>query len=188
MGPRYTPLYEWMSSYPDISHNEACVLSRVLMWSYKKNKFDFHRGCFESYSRIGLYLKLDRRTVIRTIKSLIKKEYLLVVYENKRKRVLYFNERKFRLPLEFASVTESLSKKSASVTESPPSVTESLALVSGCHPTMIVTNNTIDIDDVKQKINSLSEVMTITEKETHTETDLKRRKLLAQCEQLKREK
>ena len=87
MTERFTPLYEWLSSFPEISQNEALVISRVKMWG--------QQGCFESYTRIAKFLKLDRSTVIRIVKQCVDKEYLLMEKKGKAKRFLWFNHDRF---------------------------------------------------------------------------------------------
>ena len=84
---RFTPLYEWLSSFPDITQNEALVISRVKMWG--------QQGCFESYTRMAKFLKMDRGTVIRVVKKCVDKEYLLRLDDTKNKRFLHFNHDRF---------------------------------------------------------------------------------------------
>ncbi len=131
---------------------QALVLSRIRMWG--------NAGCFESYMTIAIKLKLDRRTVIRAVKSLIKKELITVLYETKQRRILFFNNKIFtNMPL-FGSkkvVPESHQSPNSGVSQTPAGVIESPEVVSQSHP---IISRTRQLQNIQNRKNSISEIMT----------------------------
>lgn len=86
MTSTYTPLWDWVMEDPDLTGTEALVVCRVLRWR--------EGGCFESNTTLGRKLKLDPRTVQRTVKRLVKREWLAVCYFSKRNRIIYVNPKR----------------------------------------------------------------------------------------------
>jgi hypothetical protein len=172
MADKFTPLYEWLSEYRDISLNEALILSRVKMWG--------NRGCFESYARMAKFLKMDRSTVIRTVKNLLQKDYLIVLHQTRSKRILYFNADKFTIPLSKSSgrVPPVAAKGSGNLppAEAPTGGTVLPEVVAQCHPTIYSQNN-------RRNIGKLSESMTIQDM-SRAELKQRKQKLSTQCKLL----
>lgn len=195
MAEQFTPLYEWLADFPKISLNEALLISRVKMWG--------QRGCFESSARLAKKLKLNRRTVVRTLGQCLIKDYLLVLRESKRRRTLYFNYDFFTPDIMKASArlapvdppdsdTESLATAGGSDrespvgdTESPLSDRESLALVTESHPTISSETST---KKTRQLFENFAEVMT-TQPDISRSTQMANRlaAIQAQAKQLKTE-
>ena len=84
--PGFTPLYDWVMAEPDLTHYEALIVCRVLRWG--KN------GCWESNAKLGKALKMDPRTIQRTVKSLVIKEWLWVFYPKRHIREMHIEEKR----------------------------------------------------------------------------------------------
>ena len=77
----FTPLFDWVAQRKDLTILEKVLISKVLRFA--------DNGCYESSANLAKDFGLDRRTVQRSVKDLIQKEWLIVFYERKPKRTLY---------------------------------------------------------------------------------------------------
>lgn len=177
MSERFTPLYEWLSSFPDISCNEALVISRVKMWGAA--------GCFESSARMAKFLKLDRSTVIRTIKKCLMKEYLIVLRQSNTRRILYFNADKFTPAIMKGSGRLPPVEARGSGSVPPAGSTVPPVVVAGCHRTIYSQDKK---KQTKQLSENLAECMTTQPDISKTTRMAQRRELIrSQAKQLKKE-
>ena len=185
MTERFTPLYEWLSSFSDISQNEALVISRVKMWG--------QQGCFESYGRMAKFLKLDRSTVIRTVKKCLAKEYFFVTRPSNTKRILHFNHNKFtpaimrgsgRLPPVEAVDGGSVPPVGGG-REPPDGGSVPPVVVADCHPTIYSQDSK---RQTKQLFENFAEIMTTQQDISKTTQKAQRLELIrTQAEQMKKE-
>ena len=83
---QFTVVYDWLAHRRDLSWPEKILIAHVLRFGAS--------GCFKSNNKLAHDLGLDRVTVIRLIKSLIGREWLAVLFENRRDRILYVAEEK----------------------------------------------------------------------------------------------
>lgn len=149
----FTPLYDWVAARGDLSLLEKLIICRVLRYG--------EGGCFESYSTIAKAFHVDRRQLIRTIQSLVKKQWLAVLTREKNGRVFYreywVNPDMFSAgPLfDLPAVRESRGglKPPADVSKSPEEVVSD-------HPSIHVSSYNKNKDKIQQEIKFLSEVMT----------------------------
>lgn len=77
----FTPLYDWVARRTDLTLLEKIIICKVLRYG--------NNGCYESYANLAKDFAVDRRNLIRTVKGLIKKDWLAVLYESKNRRILY---------------------------------------------------------------------------------------------------
>lgn len=82
----FTPLYDWVAKRKDLTLMEKILICRILRWG--------DSGCWEKYSTIARFYGVNRCTVIRAIKSLVDKEWLLPPLPDGRIRILYINPEK----------------------------------------------------------------------------------------------
>lgn len=156
----FTPLYDWVASRGDLSLLEKLVICRVLRYGVG--------GCYESYTNIAKAFHVDRRQLIRTIQSLVQKQWLAVLPRENKGRVFYreywVNPEKFSAgPLfDLPAVKESRAgglKPPADVSKSPDSGLRPPEVVVSDHSSVHVSYNK-NKDKIQQEINFLSEVMT----------------------------
>ena len=86
MANNFTPLYEWIMVRKDLDLHEKLVLCRVL--KYKDG------GCFESNARIAIFLSMHARTVQRVVKRLVRKQWVMALYDTAQKRTLFVDPEK----------------------------------------------------------------------------------------------
>jgi len=79
--PRFTPLYDWIAQKKELSLLEKMIICRVLRFGDK--------GCFESNRSMARNLGVNHSNITRAIKRLIKKDWLMTLPETKYKRLLY---------------------------------------------------------------------------------------------------
>ncbi len=106
--PAFTPLYDWVME-SELSNSEAQMICRVLRWG--------ERGCFESNATIGRRLKMNPRTVRRLIKTLIRKEWLAVLYQTKHKRLIFVDPKRLTAGPLFEELGEKVRKKISARTQ-----------------------------------------------------------------------
>lgn len=76
----YTKFYDWIAQQKDLTLLEKLIICNVLR--YKK-------GCYESYRGMARKFGVSHSHIIKSVKSLIAKDWLCVLYEGKYKRILY---------------------------------------------------------------------------------------------------
>jgi len=77
----YIIVYEWVLKHPDLTCSEALLLCEIMRWP---------NGCYKSSNQLGKLLRSDTRTIQRRIKSLIAKQWIAVLPDQKRNmRILY---------------------------------------------------------------------------------------------------
>jgi len=101
--PGFTPLWDWVMADRELTHSEALIVCRILRWG--KN------GCWESNAKIGKALKMDSRTVQRTVKSLVVKEWLWVFYPKKQVREIHVEEKRLAAGPLFRQIGTATMKK-----------------------------------------------------------------------------
>ena len=175
MSEHYTPFYEWAARWDELSLPEALLLCRIKMWG--------NAGCFESYATLAQVLKIGQRTVIRAAMSLHEKDLIKIVREGKYKRTLIFNFTNTNLPMFDKKVVPQRHKSKTNTATAAPSY------ATAAHQVMPQRHNTISStkqDKPKDKINRLSDIMTIPKKRlSPSEIEKRRQKYLEQCKNLK---
>lgn len=81
MAITFTLFYDWIAEQKNLTLLEKLIICKVLR--YGKN------GCYESYRSIARKFGIDHSNLTKAVKSLIRKEWLCVLYESKYKRILY---------------------------------------------------------------------------------------------------
>ena len=82
---QFTAVYDWLARREELSAGEKLLIAHVLRFG--------RSGCFKSNNTLAHDLGMDRVTVIRTIKCLIDKQWIAPLYETRRDRILFVNER-----------------------------------------------------------------------------------------------
>ena len=89
MYPPFTPYFDWIAEKKELSMLEKLIICKVLRYGVK--------GCFEGNENMARRMGVDRRNLIRTIKNLVIKQWLIIHLEGPRgrqKRYLWVNPEK----------------------------------------------------------------------------------------------
>lgn len=160
----FTPFYDWIAERDDLSLLEKLIVCRVLRYG--------EGGCYESYANIAKAFHVDRRQLIRTIQSLVQRQWLAVLEREKDGRVVY---REYWVNPDMFSAGPLFDlpavRKSKGSGLKPPTDDSGSGLTppgSGLKPPEVVVSNHSIIDvsynkrkeKIQQDIKFLSEVMT----------------------------
>lgn len=80
MTEHYIKVYEWILRHPELTRLEALLVSEIIRWP---------NGCYKSSRSLAKLLKSDTRTIQKIIKSLYKRGWIALLYENRQKRILW---------------------------------------------------------------------------------------------------
>ena len=103
MSRSFTPLWGWVMEDKGLSQNQALIVCRVLRWR--------DGGCYESNASLAKALKMDARTVQRNIKELVRKEWLVVFYPNKKSRNIFVDPQRLTAGPLFRQIGTAVIKK-----------------------------------------------------------------------------